>query len=125
MSNELQKAIDRLKENIEYLEEVIDDCSTRSMVRDEALKDIPAFTTALAALLDALKRAEGCEYCAANDWERKPLAKWETYFDNWIKEDHETSIGDYDGEYFVSSSPGEGPGFDIKYCPMCGRKFGD
>ena len=70
-----------------------------------------------------VRQPDGCEYCCVNDWERKTLATWTTYFDNWIEEKHELYISDYKGEYFISPDATEGPRFDIRCCPMCGRKL--
>ena len=115
MRNELQSAIDRLEENVEYLEEVIDDQTTRSMVRDEALKDIPAFTVALSAIRDALKRSEGCEYC-----EKEKRIK-NAFYTNAFAEvcKHSKSFAVHMPLNFGSADCD----FFINYCPMCGRKL--
>jgi hypothetical protein len=106
MRNELQAAIDRLEENVEYLEEVIDDQTTRSMVLDEALKDIPAFTVALSALRDALKRAEGCDTCL----------KGKAHFGDVLWAINK------DGKAVININ-GEQTNTVFRHCPMCGRKL--
>ena len=114
MRNELQAAIDRLEENVEYLEEVIDDQTTRSMVLDEALKDIPAFTVALSALRDALKRSEGCAYCNESKHlyhEAGPTTRMDSYM----------CVCDDQLEVELWQSGNSGCLAKINFCPMCGN----
>ena len=130
MSNEIkdvfveriQKAIDNISMGVEILELIE---SQKAILSDGELTRLQSDKLAVEALKELLSRRCGCEYCAGDCYERKPLAKWDTYFDNWVREEHETRIDDYEGEYFVSSSPGEGPGFEIHFCPICGRHLAE
>lgn len=98
--------------------------SFNEMARGSAKKEMELFMVALSVISDAIQRQDGCKYCAVNDWEREPLATFETTFDNWIAEKHEVSIEDCKGEYSIISSPGcPGPSFDIRFCPICGRQL--
>ena len=81
--------------------------------------------TQMSDLERAIKH-HGCEYCTDKSWERKPLSRWETSFNNWTFEACELSIEEYSGENFLSASPSHaGPFIEISFCPMCGRYLAD
>lgn len=114
MRNDLMAAIDRLEENVEYLEEVIDDQTTRSMVRDEALKDIPAFAVALTALREKAERERGCAYCNESKHlyhEAGPTTRMDSYM----------CVCDDQLEVELWQSGNSGCLAKINFCPMCGN----
>jgi len=88
---------EELKLAIEYWQREYDD-AWRIIDRFEVPEDREkrgVFFTALYAMREVLARREGCEHCVVNDWERKPLATWETSFDNCTTEKHEMHIEGY------------------------------
>ena len=117
---------EELKLAIEYWQREYDD-AWRIIDRFEVPEDREkrgVFFTALYAMREELARREGCEHCVVNDWERKPLATWETSFDNWTTEKHEMRIEGYKKDFAIGSSQGhQGPEFEIHFCPKCGKKL--
>lgn len=131
--DELDAAIIHLENKVKGLELSLK--LGRSRREDAARREIKAYSAAIASMRE-MKRSriilyhnhlDECEYCCVKSWNRKPLAKWGTSFDNWLKQDHEIGIADYsDGRFEMTSYPRrEGPTFEIHYCPVCGRHLGD
>ena len=98
--------------------------SFNEMARGSAKKEMELFMVALSVISDAIQRQDGCEYCCTNDWERKPLSTFKTSFNNFETEEHDIGIDDYEGGYRIATTIRcNGPSFDIRYCPACGRKL--
>lgn len=125
--NDLKAAIDYFNEMIDGLDEFLGlrlgdkyKHFVQRVVENKAIHQ-----TALSALREKQERGQGCKYCAINDWERKPLATFNTYFNNYEEEQHEIGIDDYEGGYRIASTLGNsGPSVDIRFCPSCGRPLG-
>lgn len=122
MKNDINAAIEYFEDYGKEYEPVSN--NVPKYIVDDLNEQAQLYRTALAALRDALQRQEGCEYCCTNDWERKPLSTFEISFNNFETEEHDIGIDDYEGGYRIATTIGcNGPSFDIRYCPACGRKL--
>ena len=122
MRNDLQAAIEYFETYSKEYQPVSN--SVPKYILDDLNEQTQLYRTALSALRDVQARQKGCKYCAINDWERKPLATFNTYFNNYEEEQHEIGIDDYEGGYRIASTLGNnGPSVDVRFCPNCGRNL--
>lgn len=109
MRNDLQEAVD-------YFERVERNNGPDAMVhfgpvaRMEMLRQYKLARTALAALRDALKRAEGCEYCAE-------------YPDAYYQSDDKRQFVELCGDTLTVDLFCDAIYIHADFCPWCGREL--